>query len=98
MCEYEWSINFINFIDRHPDKPWDWNGISRNPNITTDFIDKYPDKPWDWWAVSIHEMESSKIKFMKHKSILRMLIMYKAKQGLFGKLPMDVVRYTAKFI
>ena len=36
------------FIENHLDKPWNWNNISYNPNITMEFIEKYIDKPWHW--------------------------------------------------
>jgi hypothetical protein len=38
----------MEFIEKYPDKPWNWNRISTNPNITMEFIEKYPDKPWNW--------------------------------------------------
>ena len=31
---YKRSVKFMEFIDKYPDKPWKWDGISRNPNIT----------------------------------------------------------------
>ena len=36
----------------HPDKPWDWNGLSRKSNITMSDVDAHPDKPWDWNGLS----------------------------------------------
>jgi hypothetical protein len=33
----------ITFIHTYPDKDWNWNAISSNPNITIEFIEKYPD-------------------------------------------------------
>lgn len=35
---------------KHPGKmlPWNYGGLSRNPNITWDFIMKNLDKPWNW--------------------------------------------------
>jgi hypothetical protein len=33
-------------------KPWVWQGISWNPNLTMDFIEKYPDKDWNWHGIS----------------------------------------------
>ena len=51
---YKWSIKFMEFIDKYPDKLWNWYGISSNPNITMEFIDKYPDKPWDWEWISMN--------------------------------------------
>ena len=35
----------MEMILAHPDKPWDWGGISRNPNITMEMILANPDKP-----------------------------------------------------
>jgi hypothetical protein len=32
----------------HPDKPWDWCGLSCNPSITMQDVLEYPDKLWDW--------------------------------------------------
>ena len=42
----------MEFIEKYPDKPWNWNLLSYNPNITMEFIDKYPDKPWNWKWIS----------------------------------------------
>ena len=33
----------IKIIKENPDKPWDWNEISYNLNITMDFINENPD-------------------------------------------------------
>ena len=42
----------MDIIEKYPDKPWNMDGISRNPNITMDIIEKYPDKPWNWEFIS----------------------------------------------
>ena len=39
-------------IKANPDKPWNWSGISSNPNITLDIIKANSDKPWDWSGIS----------------------------------------------
>jgi len=39
-------------IEKYPDKPWNWEYISYNPNITMEIIEKYPEKPWVWWGIS----------------------------------------------
>jgi len=36
----------------NPDKRWDWNGISENPNITWEIIKENPNKDWSWWYIS----------------------------------------------
>jgi hypothetical protein len=38
----------MDFIDVNMDKPWNWNGLSTNPNITMDIVEANPDKPWSW--------------------------------------------------
>ena len=42
----------MEFIEAHPEYPWDWKWISGSPNITVEFIDNHPDYPWDWGLVS----------------------------------------------
>ena len=34
---------YIRFIEKHSDKPWDWYELSSNPNITMDYILSNPD-------------------------------------------------------
>jgi hypothetical protein len=36
----------------YPDKPWDWEGISHNPNLTMEMILEHLDKPWNWNGIS----------------------------------------------
>ena len=39
-------------IQNNPEKPWNWVGISYNPNITWDIIQNNPEKPWRWNIIS----------------------------------------------
>ena len=48
----EWYDKYWQFIIDNPDKPWDWDYISENPNITMKDILDNPDKPWDWDYIS----------------------------------------------
>jgi hypothetical protein len=43
---------FTYLIQTYPKKPWNWYGISCNPNITMEFIEKHPEKPWNWYKIS----------------------------------------------
>ena len=54
-------------MQQHPDKPWDWQGLSRNSNITWDIVQQYPDKDWNWCALSWNPMNRvpSAIKIQK---------------------------------
>ena len=42
----------LDFIEAHPEYPWDWSGVSWNPNLTMDFIEAHPEYPWNWDVVS----------------------------------------------
>ena len=39
-------------LEKYPDKPWDWSGLSCNKNITMSDVLNNPDKPWDWSRLS----------------------------------------------
>ena len=42
----------MEMIETYPDKPWRWDMISWNPNLTMEMIEKHPDKPWEWYWIS----------------------------------------------
>ena len=42
----------MDIIINNPNKPWNWNFISYNPNITMEIISNNPDIPWDWNVIS----------------------------------------------
>ena len=46
--EDEWSQQWFQFILDNSDKPWDWNLLSENPNITWEIIEANHDKEWNW--------------------------------------------------
>ena len=52
--EDEWVKGYWNFIQNNQDKGWDWNDISRNPNITWEIIQNNPGKNWNWGELSYH--------------------------------------------
>ena len=35
-------------MEANPDKHWNWQWLSVNPNITMEIVQQNPDKPWDW--------------------------------------------------
>jgi hypothetical protein len=35
----------VKLLKKYPDKPWEWESISKNPNITMKFIEKNPNIP-----------------------------------------------------
>jgi hypothetical protein len=42
----------MEIIEKYPEKPWVWDYISMNPNITMEFIEKHLEKPWVWDDIS----------------------------------------------
>ena len=46
-------------------KPWDWEGISRNPSITMEDAKNNPDKPWSFLGLSCNTNLTSDM-FFKH--------------------------------
>ena len=59
-----WNNYWFQFIEKYPDKPWNWNWISQNPNITMEMIEKYPEKPWDWsYGISRNTFKKNKEQF-----------------------------------
>ena len=52
LLKKRWTQKYWSFIQENKDKPWDWNYISYNPNITMDIIINNPDKPWGWYSIS----------------------------------------------
>jgi hypothetical protein len=42
----------MEMIERYPDKPWYWVGISYNPNLIMEMIERYQDKPGNWGGIS----------------------------------------------
>ena len=50
------SKQFEEFIEKNVDKPWNWWGLSYNPNITIEFVEKYSHKTWDWIGLSVTQI------------------------------------------
>ena len=46
------KLFFYDLVLLNPDKPWNWEYISENPNITWEIIQANPDKPWNWRHIS----------------------------------------------
>jgi len=53
----------MEIIEKYPNKPWNWHGISRNPNITLKFIEKNVNK--------INFFSLSSNKFTYHNKLVR---------------------------
>ena len=59
-------MNILQYLlEKYPNKPWNWVGISRNPNITMEFIEKYPDKMWIWGPYGISYNPNITIEFIE---------------------------------
>ena len=67
QIEIEWVEKFWKFIEDNPDKPWNWVGLSRNPNITIDIVLAHPDKPWNWNDLSQNTFSKAKQRFINKR-------------------------------
>ena len=48
MSDYVPQTELEKLLLKFPDKPWNWDYISCNPNITMEMIEAHPNKPWNW--------------------------------------------------
>lgn len=39
-------------IESNPQLNWNWQLVSRNPNLTMEFIESYPNIDWNWSYMS----------------------------------------------
>jgi hypothetical protein len=50
-------------LEKHPEKPWDWYGISCNPNIIMEYIEKYINKiDFEYLSQNKFTFENTRIK------------------------------------
>jgi hypothetical protein len=48
----EWCEKWMKYIEQHPEHPWNWYGISNNPNLTMEYVEKHPEHSWNWYWIS----------------------------------------------
>ena len=36
----------MTYVNRHPELPWCWQGLTSNPSIPLDYMDQHPELPW----------------------------------------------------
>ena len=61
--EQKWLTEWFKFIKEHPDKDWDWDIISQNPNITWDIIQNNLDKNWDFEGIFHNQKRMNILKY-----------------------------------
>ena len=52
QVEHEWKEKFWKFVEDNLEQPWDWRGLSANPNITFDIVLSHTEQPWSWKGLS----------------------------------------------
>lgn len=58
--------NFETFIKKYPNKYWNWDCLSQNPNISLDFIKQNSNFPWSYIYLSQNQkMNSINVKYFK---------------------------------
>ena len=75
----------MDIIEKYPEKPWKWEWISYNPNITMAIIEKYPEKPWKWNLISCNHFKLERKIFIENK-LREYMAAYKIQQYWFSAL------------
>jgi len=68
-----WRLSVSEFLDisvveLHPEWPWDYDGLSENPNLTWEIVQKSPHQPWNYYKLTIHPCVTWKI-IMDHPEL-----------------------------
>ena len=46
------SNDWTNFVIKTQNKPWNYDELSNNPNVTWELVQALPDKPWNYYFLS----------------------------------------------
>jgi len=44
-------VKFQDILD-HPEIPWNWHWLSKNPNVPLQYVLDHPELPWNWCGLS----------------------------------------------
>ena len=71
-------------LEKYPEKPWDWCGISQNPNLTMEIIEKHIDKI-DFWRLSENKLtfENTRMKKKEGYMLLEKVRSFHKLQNLY---------------
>lgn len=95
------SNDLVKLIEAFPEKQWDWNFISSNPNITWEYIQNNPQMKWDWCGISINPsvtweiiQDNNKIKWHWHNVALNPNITFDILESRseFSTFKEDIIR------
>jgi len=53
------SNHLLILLKKYPNKPWNWYGLSCNPNITWEIVQNNPNKPWSWDGLSFNQFNQN---------------------------------------
>ena len=90
-------MDWLQFIKENPDKKWDWELLSCNPNITWEIVKANPDKPWDWGYLSRNKMSKHSFIIKKKRIKERIIFILIDSVGNIN-LPRDLIREITMFI
>ena len=85
----------MEIVEKYPDKDWDWDNISGNPNITMGFIEKYSDKPWKWAKISRLDFSKEREQFLldKHRQYIKDHL--KEELAMVAYHPLNIEKYMS---
>ena len=64
----EWCQQWMDYIELHPEHPWDLHVISQHKNLTMEYVERHPEHPWKWDGISCNEFKKEKNAFIEKKS------------------------------
>ena len=67
QVEKEWREYYWEFVLKYSNKPWNWDAISNNPNITMDIIETNLNKPLNWYNISCNPFNYEKELFIEKR-------------------------------
>ena len=85
----------MEIIEKYPDKPWDWEYISKNPNIMMEIIEKNPDKPWDWASISQSKFNKEKQSYLLHKHCEYIKLNLSEDLAMIANHPLNIKKYLS---
>ena len=77
-------------IEKYPEKPWNWNCISSNPNITIKFIEKNIDK------INFTGLSHNKFTYQNRLNEQTYAFWILENANIKNRLPQMINRYIAK--
>lgn len=78
LFEFSRTVPWLIFL-HNQDFPWDYNGLSDNPQLCWEFVVNHPDRPWNYSSLASNGMGRSELE-QREKEVRKLLGRYYAKK------------------